>query len=383
MVLSILFWTAVGLLVLHYALYPALLALFSSFARPSTPAAEGFRPGVSVLISARNEEKHIGARIENLLTQDYAGSVEILVGSDASTDATEEIVRGYESRGVRLLVAEKRAGKPRMLQALRKLASGEILVFTDADTVFAPHTISSLVRPFSDHRTGCVDGVRLNSLDRSTCESTYMKYERWIKSMCSRLGTVLGGTGAVFALRADAFMPLTEDRADDFELAVMARVLGYRCVYEREAVAMEPTPDDRAQYRRMVRIVSWMSGSGARLIVRAARAGRPGLVLQLLVHKILRWLSGFFLSGATLCSGLLALGDAPLYGSVFILLMAFHMAALLGMLTGNRLPGPLKFPFYFWLMNAASMVGIVRMATGNPVETWDRSPKPGRAEAAR
>lgn len=374
MIIPVLFWVFAGLLVLHYALYPVFLAIFSRFARPSPPSENGYHPEVSVLISARNEEGHIGARIENLLSQDYSVPLEILVGSDASTDSTDEIVRGYESRGVRLLRADRRWGKPKMLQALRILATGRILVFTDADTVFAPETISRLVKPFSDRRTGCVDGVRLNSLDESTCESTYMKYERWIKGKCSRLGIVLGGTGAVFALRKEAFMPLAGDRADDFELAVMARVLGFRCVYERGAVAMEPTPDDRAQYRRMVRIVSWMSGSGIRLVWRALEEGRPGLALQICIHKLLRWLSGFFLAGATGCSFLLALEGVGYQWAVLILLTTFHMVALLGLLLGDRLPGPLRFPFYFWLMNAASMVGVTRMLLGRPVETWDRAP---------
>lgn len=369
MTVLVLFWVFAGLLALHYLLYPLALAVLSRFPGRRPPVGEAAPPAVSVLISARNEERNIGARIENLLSQDYPGRIEILVGSDASSDRTDSIAESYA--GVRLFRAGTRAGKPRMLQALRKLAAGTILVFTDADTVFAPGTVRRLVEPFSDPGVGCVDGVRLNSLDGSTCESTYMKYERLVKRMCSRLGIVLGGTGAVFALRAEAFAPLAGDRADDFELAVMARVLGYRCVCASGAVAMEPSPDDRAQYRRMVRIVSWMSGSGLRLIWKSLASGRPGLAFQLVIHKVLRWLSGYFLVGATVCAGLLSVD--PGFASVFWTLTAFHALALAGLVFRERLPGPLRFPFYFWLMNAASMVGVVRMAAGRPVETWDRS----------
>lgn len=371
---EIIFWVSAGLLILHYAGYPlalALAVLLRGGGRGGEPA-EGAPAKVSVLISARNEERHIGARIENILAQDYEGPVEILVGSDASTDETDRIVSGFE--GVRLLRSEARSGKPRMLQALRRIASGEVLVFTDADTVFAPGTIGSLVRPFADPRVGCVDGVRLNSLDGSTCESTYMKYERWIKRMCSSFGAVLGGTGAVFALRASAFLPLAEDRADDFELAVMARMQGFGCVCAPGAVAVEPSPDDRAQYRRMVRIVSWMSGSGLRMFVMSLSRGRPGLALQLLVHKVLRWVSGYLLIAATVCAG--ALSASEPYSSIFWLLMVFHTLALAGLLLGNALPGPARFPFYFWVMNLAAMVGFARMAAGRPVETWDRRAGP-------
>ncbi|HOA05334.1 MAG TPA: glycosyltransferase [Candidatus Fermentibacter daniensis] len=376
MTTEILFWTFSGLLLLHYAGYPLALAVISRLAprRDAQSPRHARAIPVSVLISARNEERHIGARIENLLAQDYDGPVEILVGSDASTDRTDTIVSSFE--GVILARSDARAGKPRMLQELRKKATGEVLVFTDADTVFAPGTIAALVGPFADPKIGCVDGVRLNSLDGDTCESAYMKYERFIKTMCSRIGAVLGGTGAVFALRAEAFEPLSEDRADDFELAVMSRMKGYRCVCSPEARAMEPSPDDRAQYRRMVRIVSWMSGSGLRLFLLAIRRGRPGLALQLLIHKILRWLSGYFLVGATVCALLLA-GSAA-YRVLSIALLSFHLLALAGLLLRDRLPGPARFPFYFWLMNAASMVGFARMAAGRPVETWDRA-RPRRA----
>ncbi len=366
----ILFAVSAGLLFLHYAGYPLVLALAAGLTgrRRGGEPAEGGPMKVSVLISARNEERHMAARIENLRAQDYEGPVEILVGSDASTDGTDRIVSGFD--GVRLLRSETRSGKPRMLQALRRMATGDVLVFTDADTVFAPGTIGSLVRPFADPRVGCVDGVRLNSLDGSTCESTYMKYERWIKRMCSSFGAVLGGTGAVFALRASAFSPLAEDRSDDFELAVMARMQGFGCVCAPGAVAVEPSPDDRAQYRRMVRIVSWMSGSGLRMFAMALSRGRAGLALQLLVHKILRWISGYLLVTATVCAGLLS-AAAP-FSCIFWLLMAFHTLALAGLLLGDAMPGPAKFPFYFWVMNLASMVGFARMVMGRPVETWDR-----------
>lgn len=376
MTAEVLFWAFSGLLLLHYAGYPLALALASGLARRrDVPPSEPARAiPVSVLVSARNEERNIGPRIENLLSQDYGGPVEILVGSDASTDETDLIASSFE--GVVLVRSDVRSGKPRMLQELRRRASGEVLVFTDADTVFAPGTIAGLVGPFADPQVGCVDGVRLDSLDGSTCESSYMKYERLIKTMCSRIGAVLGGTGAVFALRADAFEPLSEDRADDFELAVMARMKGYRCVCSPEARAMEPSPDDRAQYRRMVRIVSWMSGSGLRMLLLAIRRGRAGLALQLLIHKILRWLSGYFLVGATVSAFLLS-GSTP-YRVLFLTLLAFHLLALAGLILRNRLPGPARFPFYFWLMNAASMVGFARMAVGRPVETWDRA-RPQRA----
>lgn len=361
-----------GLLLTHYVLYPLALLAIAAFSRGWKPPRGSSLPRISVLISARNEEAHIADRLENLLAQGWQGGLQILVGSDASTDGTDDVVRSYSDRGVTLVRARQRSGKPRMLQELVRGADGDVLVFTDADTHFAPGTLGELAAPFADPRVGCVDGARVNSLEGETCESTYWRYERWIKSLCSRVGIVLGATGAVFALRRSAFEPLAPDRADDFELAVMARIRGLRCVFAPRALALEPSPDDSRQYRRMVRIVSWMSGSALRLGAAALRRGRPGVLLQLVLHKWLRWLSGFFLVGATASAALAT--DGPALSALAVLLGAFHLLALAGLAARGRLPGPLALPYYFWLMNWASMTGIVRMAAGRPVEVWDSRP---------
>jgi len=367
-----LFWLLSGLVLLNYGVYPLALLLLGALAprRGAPGRAAGGLPDISVLVSARNEEHNIASRIDNLLSSDYPGRMEILVGSDASDDSTDSIVAARAGDGVRLVRSDTRAGKPRMLQRLAAEARGSVFVFTDADTVFARDTVRLLAEPFSDPSVGCVDGSRRNSLDSETCESLYWRYERWIKQSCSRLGAVLGATGAVFALRREAFMPLAPDRSDDFELAVMARIQGFSAVFSRGAVAMEPAPDDSRQYRRMVRIVSWMSVSGLMLFARALKRGRGWLALQLVVHKMLRWLAGYFLILATITAGLLW-GD-PLYGTAFALLAVFHLLALAGLLSRGRLPGKLLFPYYFWLMNWASMEGLARAAARRPVETWDR-----------
>ena len=370
------FWILALLGAVPYLIYPLGLALASLLfrgrsIRSSLP--EGFAPPVSVLIAARNEEGVLAERIENLLAQDYPGTLQVLVGSDCSSDSTDAIARSYAERGVRLFRSGERLGKPGILRKLVDMARGSILVFTDADTRFAPDTVSRLVAPFFDDQVGCVDGSRRNSLSRESCESTYWRYERAVKNLCSRFGAVLGATGAVFALRRELYEPLAPGRADDFELAVMPRIRGYRCVYSDQAVAVEPTPDDSSQFRRMVRIVSWMSVSGLMLAGRAIRRGRPGIALQLFAHKMLRWTSGFVLLGATVVAGLL--WSHPPYLIIFLLLLAFHGLALLGSVLRDRMPSKLSFPYYFWLMNLASMTGLIRLLAGNPIETWERRRK--------
>jgi cellulose synthase/poly-beta-1,6-N-acetylglucosamine synthase-like glycosyltransferase len=362
------FWTCTGLVLLNYALYPLALLLMSRMTRRrQAPPVENW-PDVSVLISARNEERLIDDRLDNLLTQDYPGRIEILVGSDSSTDSTDSLVAARGGSGVRLFRSDSHAGKPRMLQTLAANASGSILVFTDCDTVFSRDAIRNLVEPFADPSVGCVDGSRSNSLEGDTCESAYWRYERWIKELCSTLGAVLGATGAIYALRREVFEPLTAARADDFELAVMPRIRGWRCVFTRDARAVEPAPDDRRQHRRMARLISWMVVSGILLAWRAIRVGRPLLALQISVHKLLRWVSGFLVIAATVSAGLL--WAWPFYRIAFMLLAAFHLLAAAGWASGARLPGRLLLPYYFWLMNTASMEGVVRAVVTRPRYVW-------------
>ena len=364
------FWIVLGLSSASWFIYPLFLCLLAFF-RKNAPWIEPSEwPSVSVLVAARNEEGVIGRRIENLLDQDYPGRLEILIGSDSSDDATDEIVKTFAINGVVLFRSQERMGKPLIMQELLSHSNSDIIVFTDADTVFAADAVKELVLPYSNPGTGCVDGSRMNSLDGTTCESAYWKYEKIIKKLCSRFGAVLGATGAIFSLRRNLFMPAAPNRADDFELAVMTRIQGYSCVFNERAIAVEPSPDDSSQYRRMVRIVSWMLISCVLLMGKALKKGKIFLFLQLLVHKMLRWISGVLIICATVLSGFLV--GSPFYTAIFLLMCSFHLLAVAGLFLRNMLPSKLLFPYYFWLMNFASIDGIFRTLTGNPVEIWEK-----------
>jgi len=369
------FWIVFGLFLSPWFIYPSVLIgmsiLFRQYSSSWKKPDEW--PSVSVLIAARNEEAVIASRIRNLLEQNYEGSIEILVGSDSSDDETDNVAGSFRDRGVILHRSANRIGKPLMIKELLELSSGEIIVFSDANTVFAPATITELVTPFSNPSVGCVDGSRRNSLDADTCESFYWKYETAIKKMCSSIGAVLGATGAVFALRRVLFKPLSTRRADDFELAVMTRIQGWSCVFNKNAVASEPSPSDAAQFRRLVRIVSWMFVSCILLMGKALKKRMFPLFLQLFVHKVLRWFSGLLLAAATILAGFLAGGH--FYLIMFILMCLFHTTAVAGWLLARHMPSKLLFPYYFWLMSIAAIDGILRVIFGNPVETWEKRSK--------
>jgi cellulose synthase/poly-beta-1,6-N-acetylglucosamine synthase-like glycosyltransferase len=363
------------MIVLPLAVYPAALLAAGALAGRRKPAPSAFLPRVSCLIAARNEAGCIAARIENLLDQDYpADMMEIIVGSDASTDDTDSIVRSFARRGVVLYRSPERAGKSDIMTELRKLAAGEILVMTDANTVFRRDTVSRLVEPFADPSVGCVDGSRRNSLEVETCESAYWRYETWLKKLCGRLGAVLGTTGAVFALRKEKYVPAGPKRADDFELGVMVRMQGSRCVFNREAVALEPSEGDSSQYRRMVRIVAQYFGMAVRFFFMALRRGKPGLALQLLLHKILRWQIGVF--GILATASLVVLRNS---GSFYQILglgaLAFNLMAAAGALARRRLPSVFLLPYYFWLMGFSAISGMTRLLFRGPTLLWDHEPR--------
>ena len=365
------FWTSVVLILIPMVIYPAVMMILGFLSRKREKKSFDEYPFVSVMVAARNEEKCIASRIENLLQQDYPpDSYEILVASDVSSDSTDSIVQSMPDPRIRFFRSEERLGKSALMVKLSRIARGEILVFTDANTVFRKNTVRALVEPFADPAVGCVDGSKQNSLNNITCESIYWRYEQALKALGSRIGAVLGATGAVFAVRKTLYNPPDPSRADDFETAVTTRIKGYLCVYNPEAVASEPTPDNTSQYHRLVRIVSWMLGSAFRLLGKAFRAGKIGLFIQLAVHKILRWNMGFFAVTASLAG--IAIGFIDSFTSVyFVSVVIFNLIALLGKVLNGSVPSILRLPFFFWLMCLASLKGVYIALTARSEAIWD------------
>ncbi len=362
-----------GIILVPMAVYPVVMFLLGTVRSRGNGFSFQEYPVVSVMVAARNEEKCIGDRIQNLLAQDYpAGRFEILVASDVSTDRTDKIINSFADRGIRFFRFEKRMGKSALMVELSKKANGKILIFTDANTQFSKDTIRELVEPFADPSVGCVDGSKQNSLSSVTCESIYWRYEQMLKALGSRIGAVLGATGAVFAVRKNLYHPVNAARADDFETAVSTRIQGYTCLYNSRAVAAEPTPDNSMQYHRLVRIVSWMIGSAFSLFGKAVKNRKFGLALQLVVHKILRWNMGIFAIIATIAGVLLAVYDSPT-NFLFLSVMIFNIIALIGKVAGSRFPSSLRLPYFFWLMCLASLSGVARAITSQTAAVWDHS----------
>jgi cellulose synthase/poly-beta-1,6-N-acetylglucosamine synthase-like glycosyltransferase len=330
-------------------------------------------PAVTLVISAYNEAAVIRKKIENALALDYpAQKLEILVISDASDDGTDEIVREYASRGVRLFRQTERRGKTAGLNAALPTARGEIVVFSDANAMYRDDALRMLVRNFADLHVGCVTGEARYLPGRNAVadvgERVYWGYEMQIKRLETALGSMVGGDGAIYAIRKSLWRALPENAINDFLNPLQIVAEGWRAIYEPEAVCLEETAGGtRAEYKRRVRIVSrsWRAVFQASGVLNPFRVGL--FAWSVLSHKVLRWLSAFFAAAAALAALGLYLEVAqrwPVAATVPLLLTSVLLVSIPPVRRMLAMLG------YFAVINAASLVGMVKGSLGHVSGVW-------------
>jgi len=371
--LGVLFWAGLLLGLYPYLGYPLIAALIARLRRrPVLKAA--IAPRVSVLISAYNEARHIEATVRNKLASDYAGELEILVASDGSTDGTDEIVRsiaGQDPR-VRLYRQEPRAGKTAALNQLVSLATGEIIVFSDANSIYRADTITRLVGNFADVSVGYVTGkmVYVNpdgAMVGDGC-TAYMRYENGLRAVETDLGSVVGVDGGVDAVRRSLYLPMTADQLPDFVLPLNVVLQGYRVVYEPSALLTEEAlTDGSAEFRMRVRVA--LRALWALTDRRALLFGAGGglFAWQLWSHKLLRYLSFLPFILAWVAGALMA----PAGGTSLLLFALYCLVLALAALgaAGVR-AAPARYAYYFALLNVASAVALRRYLRGEKQVLW-------------
>jgi len=373
-----------GLPVYSYCGYPALLFLLASAVQAWRDLTYLWRrtdrrcrweglPSVSVIIAAHNEEAVIEAKLRNTLVLRYPRErLEIIVGSDGSDDATEDIVRRFADQGVRLLAFHERRGKLSVLNDCVREAKGEILLFSDANTMLEPDALTRLVRHFADPGVGVVCGeLRLQGERR---ETAYWHFEVTLKFLESRLDSALGANGAIYAMRRALYpFPPKHLITDDFVIPMMARMRGYRIRYDPEALAHEEVTGNAGhEFRRRVRI-----GAGnfqALWCCRSLLLPWKGFVsLCFWSHKVLRWFTPFLLVTGLVAS-LCMIRTLP--GRVLVAAQAgFYLLALLGHLltrVGLHLT-LLRLPGYFLLINAGLACGLFELLLGRQKAAWERT----------
>jgi cellulose synthase/poly-beta-1,6-N-acetylglucosamine synthase-like glycosyltransferase len=374
MLLESLFWISVVLVGYVYVGYPLVAWLLARLVgRPVARAS--FTPPVTVLTAAFNEAGHIEETVTNKLKQDYPEELlEVIVVSDGSTDGTDEIVAALGPR-VTLIRQEPRAGKTAALNLAVGAARGDILVFSDANSIYAPDAIRRLAANFADPSVGYVTGkmVYVNG-DRSLIGdgcSAYMKYENWLRAQESRLAAVIGVDGGIDAIRRQHYRPMQAHQLSDFVLPLAVAADGYRVVYEPAALLYESSlHHHRDEYRMRVRVslrALWALWDMRRLM-NPFRHGM--LAFQLISHKLLRYLSFVPLLLALLTSIGLAGSGAHFQVAIILQGLVILLAVVGWTRRAARGPALISLPYYFLLVNIAAAHAVLRFLRGERQATW-------------
>lgn len=381
MIAEIILSISLVLIIYPYAGYPLLLFILSLIHQKPVKKAK-ITPSVTLIIAAYNEEEAIEEKIKNSLSSEYdKDKLEIIVASDCSNDGTDEIVKKYEPDGIKLVRLDRRGGKTAVQNLAAKEAMGEILVFSDATTRYAPHTLRKLIRNFNDGTIGCVGGRLIFEKEaKATPEKNELtvknideRYEQFIKLKEGQIHTIFGVDGCIYAARKDLYKPLDEHLVSDLALPLTIIEKGYRVIHEPEALAFElypPTAKD--ELGRKIRTVS----AGFVCLFSMRQLLNPikwRLVsLGLISHKLLRWAVSLFLITAFI-SNLLLFGNHPLYNLLFLLQVSFYIFAFLGYLLKNKRKKIKIFAvcLYFCVLHLAALLGFVKFLGGKKGEIWE------------
>lgn len=366
------FWVATTLLFYVYCGYGALLQILPR--RRELPGSLG-NVDITIVIPAYNEEACLRQTLEHLFQNVLTGGsqVQIIVGSDGSSDRTVAVAREFESRGVVVLEFEERRGKSSVLNDAVAIATGKVLCLCDANVQIQPDALSLLIEHLADPRVGAVSGdVRLDS-ERSNFgigESLYYRLERSIQKGESRVGSLMGVDGGMYVMRRELFRPLPQGTIlDDFAISMSIIRQGFRIVYEPRAIAHEiGTPLAMQEFRRRIRV---SAGS-----VQALRQGsfpswkQPVELWQFFSHKLLRWLDVVWLTALLVTSAIL-MPDHWIYAAALILQVVAYGSGILATIflafRGTRWGG---VTFYFLMSHVAMLVGLVRGALNRQAVMW-------------
>jgi len=386
------FWICMGAVAYNYVGYPLVIFLFSVLAqaksdllflfhrggRRCTLSTE-YLPQVAVLMSVHNEEAVIETKVRNTFETGYPSDhLEFLVGLDAPTDSTADLLSKTTFDRLRVFHFKERRGKLAVLTSLAKQTTAEILVITDANTRLEPSCIANLVRHFAQLKVGAVSGEESRVVTPGSdpaAESLYWRYESALKLLENRLDCTLGGNGSVLAVRRALFQPQKQTIVEDFQIPLEIRLRGYRVIYDPEAIAVEEiAPTLSAQFARRVRIGA---GNYQTLFanLECLNPLKGLLAFCFFSHRVLRWLAPILLTFGFF-SSLLLIGH-----SNFLILSAmqtaFYLCAAVGYLL-KKLGKPARLiavPLHFCSMNLAMLLGLIRYMSGEQKLTWNATPR--------
>ena len=378
--LKFIFFSSIFLTCYTYLFYPLILKFCSGFKRRDVKFKEldSYSPYVTVVVAAYNEEKVIEEKLKNILNLDYpTDKIVSVIASDGSDDCTNEIVKRYESDRLKL-IEYPRMGKVNVLNKTVPLASGEIIVFSDANTMYNSQAITELVKHFRDVNVGCVCGklrlINPKSVQSGEGEGFYWRYETWIKERESRLGCVAGANGAIYAIRRDLFEEMPSNVInDDFHVSMKIMEKGYKVIYESGAIGVEEVaPDSKSEFLRHVR-----DGAGHyREIAHLTGLLNPMKGVRFFTyvsHRFIRWMVPFFLPLIFISNVLLI--ESSFYMVIFLFQIALYSSTVVSFFfqKHNVRLKLLNIPLFFLTTNLALMIGFWRNVIGTQGVTWNRT----------
>lgn len=379
--LTFLFWLFGIAAVYSYFIYPlvlcVLLAMKPAKKGGAVEQSSGTVNSVSLIVTAYNEEHRIRTKIENslqLLAGDFA--FEIIVASDCSEDKTDDIVREYAERNVRLVRAPERLGKEHAQQCAIKVAAGEIVVFSDVATEIPADAIQKLVAYFTEPEVGAVSSEdRFVSQDGSVAgEGAYVKYEMWLRRQESTLAGLVGLSGSFFAVRKSLCSEWDIHSPSDFNTALNTAKAGMRAVTAPDVLGFyQDLKDPSKEYQRKIRtVIRGMTGLARHAEV--LNVGKFGFfAFQVISHKLMRWLTPWFLVAAFLLNALIA-DNNVFYFLLFTGQLAFYgLAVVAHFLPNLRNISAVKLVYFFVQVNIALLDAAVKFIAGQRMTTWKPS----------
>lgn len=375
--MKILFWSMFFCLIHTWALYPMILALACPRKKKVNPYVP-FLPPVTVLLTVHNEEKVIQGRLQNLASQNYPEDlIEILVASDGSTDRTDEIVRSWTRRSplVKLLPLSNRGKSAAQNKAIPQ-AQGEIVILTDAGTLFDENTITNLVRHFADNNVGCVSGRLFLGGSRSSLSKSqglYWRFEMLLRRLESASGLLHTASGCVMAVRKSIFRQFENRFGDDCVIPLDVVLQGHTVLHDDETMAYDEFSATAGRaFRDRVRMTLRNVTGTVNRLTKLNPLRQPFAYLAILSHKIMRWLTPYFLLGL-LGANLCIVNKGYVYATALLLQITFYATGLLGFWFNKRnLDVPIAGQvFSFLLANTGFFVGILKAVAGQQISKYD------------
>jgi cellulose synthase/poly-beta-1,6-N-acetylglucosamine synthase-like glycosyltransferase len=370
-ILAALFWLSVGLIVYTHLGYPALLWILTRLRGASDtapmPAAEP--PGVSLIVAAHDEQESIVGWVRSTLAFEYPRQrLEVVVVSDGSTDRTPELAA---KAGADLVLEVPRGGKVSALNAAVAKARGEVLAFSDANSVWEPDALRRLVARLADPEVGYVCGqLLLEGEGGENQEGLYWRYETAVRRLESGLAGVTAGNGAINAIRRDAYIPLEPTRGQDISFPFEVTKRGWRAVFEPTAIAREPMAATLgSEFKRKRRMLAGAWATMLRHGMLSPRGYGPAYAFEIVSHRVLRYASPI-LHLIALGVNLALLG----HGAVYTVTLAIQLALLAAAALGAILPlRPFRIARYYVAVTAASGAGLWDYLRRGVPRTWEKA----------